>query len=241
MNPIKLVKRLTKSLLSFSGYETLSVQQSYEHCRSKLINSCNIDLVLDVGANKGQYALSLRKRGYVEKIVSFEPLPEQFEELSAVFSADKNWTGVNFACGSESGRGVIHVSQNSVCSSLSPPTKDFLQTIPAALALRSLEIEVCRLDDAVQGMLNESTCALLKIDVQGFEFEVLKGAINVLEHAKILEIELGVSDTYESAFKAVDAIPYICAHGYRLASINRGFSDPQTGLLLDADFLFLRD
>src|ERR1700684_2872446 len=80
------------------------------------IEDRKIDLVLDVGANVGQFGTSLRNRGYRGKIISFEPLESEYKKLAVVAASDGNWEAHQFALGAASGDATINVSDNSVFS-----------------------------------------------------------------------------------------------------------------------------
>jgi FkbM family methyltransferase len=216
------------------------MHQTHEYGRMRALERNKIDLVIDVGANIGQYAKSLRDAGYGESILSFEPLPDAFLRISKEFAEDKKWIGVNAACGSKNGKATINISADSVCSSLSTATEDFLKSIPSAASNQSLQVEVTTLDLAAKKYITEDSNVFLKIDVQGFESQVLSGAKEVLKKCRVLEIEISIASTYESAMYAKDALAELDAIGFELLSIGRGYADPSTGCLLDADFLFGR-
>jgi FkbM family methyltransferase len=236
----KSAKRSVRDLISSAGLNLTLHNQSYEHSRANLIKSHNVDLVVDVGANIGQYAKSLRRNGYLGQIISFEPLPDAFAVLSRKFSRDRNWRGFNAACGESSGRLNMNVSMDSVCSSLSAPTQDFVQSLPSARSIGSTAVDVVTLDDTVSKFAEYASSMLLKIDVQGYERNVLTGATHILEISRLVEVELSLANTYEGALTVSEAIPFFTQAGFRILSIGRGFTDPHTGQLIDADFLFER-
>jgi hypothetical protein len=77
-----------------------------------------IDTVLDVGANVGQYGSALRAGGYSGRIVSFEPNPEAFRLLAARAARDGSWEAVCVGLGAEDGAAELNVSGFSVFSSM---------------------------------------------------------------------------------------------------------------------------
>ena len=79
-----------------------------------------IDLVLDVGANEGQYASRLRKNGFSGRIISFEPLSTAFEVLQRACDHDNSWSCHGYAIGEKRGKATINISANSMSSSLLP-------------------------------------------------------------------------------------------------------------------------
>ena len=84
----------------------------------KFLRNENIDTVFDVGANKGQYALMLRRFGYQGKIISFEPLKNEKDILDVNMAEDENFESYNYAIGKKNTDGKINYSLNSVSSSI---------------------------------------------------------------------------------------------------------------------------
>ena len=104
--------------------------------RATLMRKREIDLVLDVGANKGQFGLSLRNQiGYRGRIVSFEPLSEAFAELRRIAARDVAWSCHNLALGDETGSATINISANSHSSSLLPVSEHTLEIEPSVAYL----------------------------------------------------------------------------------------------------------
>ena len=98
--------------------------------RARLLKDYRIDLVLDVGANTGQYARQLRELGYKGRIVSFEPLSSAVAELRRAAAYDANWQVRNHACGAENGKREIRVAANSQSSSFLPMKAEHLDAFP---------------------------------------------------------------------------------------------------------------
>jgi FkbM family methyltransferase len=142
----------------------------------------NIDLVFDVGANVGQFATSLREKGYPGQIESFEPVTSVFHTLAQTARSDHHWNVHNLALGVEPGKATINISDSSVFSSLLPTTNAATTFAETAASRRTEEIEVSTLDHFASLMAAANT--LLKIDTQGFEKQVLLGARNTLSSIK---------------------------------------------------------
>lgn len=82
------------------------------------IEDREIDVVMDVGANVGQFGESLRDGGYRGRIVSFEPIEAPFQTLSRKAAADGNWEAHHCGLGAVSGTAALNVSELSVFSSI---------------------------------------------------------------------------------------------------------------------------
>ena len=115
--------------------------------RLKLLNHHQIDLILDVGANMGQYAENLREIGYQGKIVSFEPLSQAYSILVKKTAKDKKWESHNFALGDKEEKAQINVSKNLFSSSLLDINAESTENAPNSSYHNKEEIIVKKLDD----------------------------------------------------------------------------------------------
>jgi FkbM family methyltransferase len=124
------IRDAAKSLALNLGYDIRQTGSHFYKRPIDFLRSRNIDLVIDVGANVGQYAERLRKDAYASWIVSFEPTAAAYEELAALANKDGRWKAINIALGDNEGLAKINVSQSSVFSSILPQ-------LPAATAFSS--------------------------------------------------------------------------------------------------------
>jgi len=140
-----------------------------------------IDLVLDVGANQGQFATEIRSGGYSKKIVSFEPLLSAHNALLRVSNADSQWDVFSrCALGNYNGDVEINIAGNSVSSSILPMMESHLSAAPESAYQGKEVVSIKTLDTVAGQYLKNSYAPFLKIDTQGFEWQVLDGAQNVL-------------------------------------------------------------
>ena len=82
--------------------------------RMRLLRHYGVTVVLDVGANEGQYGRELRLAGYKGRIVSFEPMAAPFAKLATAARSDPGWDVVQLALGEANAETEINVSRNSV-------------------------------------------------------------------------------------------------------------------------------
>jgi FkbM family methyltransferase len=237
MSPKSALKALFRGL----GYEIriARLPRGLER-RRKLMSAAGIDLVLDVGANAGQYATKLRSLGYRGRIVSFEPMAEPFRRLQERATADPSWECVNYAIGETNGSATINVSENSVSSSLRPILDACVAAAPAARYVGRETVEVRRLDDVFADFVRGDENVLLKIDTQGFEREVLAGARRSLGRIRMLQIEASLRPLYAGESLMCDLVAQLGGAAFELASIEDGFEDAATGRLLQVDLVFVR-
>jgi FkbM family methyltransferase len=197
--------------------------------------------VLDVGANIGQYGLSLRKCGFNGRIVSFEAIPSVHARLSAVAAGDRGWiVAPCCALGRAPGEARINVAGNSVSSSLLPMNESHLRAAPDSKYVRSETVRIERLDDLAAPLLPKEGRLLIKIDTQGYEEEVLAGGALVVAGAAALQLELSLTPLYQGAPSLRRSLDLCEALGFHLHGLIPGFYDEKSGRLLQMDGLFLR-
>jgi len=211
------------------------------YLRVQRMSRLGVDLVVDVGANIGQYGQDLRTFGYQGKIVSFEPILSAFGILQAVSSADGSWSAVRAALGASSSKMLINIAGNSTSSSLLPMLGRHSAAAPTSEYIGTEEVPVDRLDVLAREQIAESRAPFLKIDTQGYESSVLDGAEDVMDHVVGLEMELSLAPLYEGQTLMMDMIDRMVGLGFRLAGVAPGFTDRATGETLQIDGTFFRD
>lgn len=208
--------------------------------RQRLLAHCGIDLVLDVGANEGQFAIELRRGGYRGRIVSFEPLSSAFARLAARAARDPAWSTMNLALSDADGTAIINVSGNSVSSSLLAMLPTHGESAPESAYVGQEAIETRRLDGLFMRLAGPAAHVYLKIDTQGSELRVLEGAGAALGNIELLEIELSLVPLYEGGPLMPQMLAWLAQRGYGLVGLEAGFSDPRSGRLLQVDGIFSR-
>lgn len=205
-----------------------------------LLKQFRIDLVLDVGANTGDFAAQLRELGYIGRIVSFEPLTSAFQVLQRRAARDGKWTALNHALGDDATTTEINVAGNSSSSSLLNMLPSHLKASPESEYIARQTIRVETLDSVFSGVCPPGATIYLKIDTQGFEDRVLNGAEKSLSLIDTIQIELSLVPLYENGVLFPQIYESLTAKGYRLVSLEPVFSDPDTGQLLQMDGVFHR-
>lgn len=177
----------------------------------EILSTLEIDCVLDVGANKGQYAKELRSIGYNGLIVSFEPLRKEFKILKDLFRGDDQWIGFNIALGSVTETKVITIPKLSVMSSLLDPIVE--DTI-----FQKENVEVVRLDELVGSIhkIKESSRIFLKMDTQGFDLEVFRGSSGCLNRIHGIQSELSIFPLYKDMPHYTDSLSFYESNGFEL-------------------------
>ena len=208
--------------------------------RGRLLRSRKITVVLDVGASEGLYARQLRQIGFDSRIVSFEPLAEPFAALEEAAAQDELWDCRRLALGSSNGTEEINVAGNSTSSSLLGMAERHLQSAPESTYVGTEQVRVARLDSIWPELIAEGDRVYLKLDVQGFELEALKGADACLSAIDCLQAELSFVPLYREAPSYLEVIDYLGSRGFRLAGLEEGHDDRRTGEMLQANGIFVR-
>lgn len=226
-----LVRRLIRP-------KTASLLAKYLYLEEAL-ERFGIDLVIDVGANVGQFGLALRAIGYRGRIVSFEPFEEAYRALAQTAAQDGRWDAINVALGDAEGAQELSVMRSSVFSSFhtpasSPATAQFSQ---ANVVQDRQEVPVRRLDSvlderSLRPLLGKT---LLKCDTQGHDRYVLEGCA-CAEEVALLQIELSASAVYEDTPTMAEMLAYVDERGFSpiyLSPVNRA----PDGSAIEFDYL----
>jgi FkbM family methyltransferase len=194
--------------------------------------------IVDVGANRGQFALTARLCHPDAKVISFEPLAAPAATFRAVFDGDARTSLVNAAIGPAPGDAEIHVSGRDDSSSLLPITAAQDTLFPGTAQVATDTVRVTRLAEHVAASEIERP-ALLKIDVQGFELQVLAGSEDVLDGFDWIYVECSFVELYAGQAFADDVIAWLRERGFALRGVYHMAYDA-AGNAVQADFLFAR-
>ncbi len=181
-----------------------------------ILTDLNITTVIDVGANEGQFAIDLRRIGYMGKIISFEPGSRPYEILKQKASGDAGWSCFQLALGAKDGMAVLNAAKDSKLSSLL--TSDVLHNE----FFETEEVTVCRLDEFLlaRGIINDEKSVFLKIDTQGFDLEVFAGSKDLLSKISGIMTEVSVKPLYNNMVNYKEAITVYEEAGYSLAGLS---------------------
>ncbi|MGH8961059.1 MAG: FkbM family methyltransferase [Jatrophihabitantaceae bacterium] len=199
------------------------------------------DVVLDVGANIGQYASALRSSGYGARIISCEPLPDAYGHLARRSGPDAAWTALHTAVGDSVGTVELNVSANSYSSSVLPMTSAHLTAAPGSQTIGTAAVGVITVADLVKEHDVDPGRALLKVDAQGYEGHVLDGAGELLGAFAAVQLELSFVSLYAGQPLFAELTGRLSAAGFGIYALDAGFADPRTGRMLQCDGLFVRE
>jgi FkbM family methyltransferase len=206
--------------------------------RARLLRAYDVDLVIDVGANAGQYASALRAAGYKGRIASFEPLGEPYRELAAAAADDPGWDAWHLALGASGREVCVNVSEDTRNSSVLAVGERHLRAVPDSRAVGSERAAVDRLDVLWPGIADVARRPHLKIDTQGYELEVLRGAVGVLDAMVLVEAELSLVSTYDAGPLFQDVVALLAEHRFAPIAFEGVLDDVATGEMLQVDAIF---
>lgn len=213
------------------------VAAGVEH-RRILRNLGPVRMVVDIGANRGQFSLLARHVFPRASIVAFEPYPHAAKIFRRVHGGDSQVTLQPVALGPDRRRMALHVSESDDSSSLLAITERQVNTFPGTQEKAQVEVTVGPLGDWVSAEDLRGP-ALLKIDVQGFELEVLRGCDELLSLFQWVYVEASFVELYGGQALAGEVVHYLVERGFALSGVYNLAYD-RSGIAIQGDFLFER-
>jgi FkbM family methyltransferase len=209
----------------------------------ELLDRLAVDVVLDVGANEGQWALGLRRAGFRGRLVSFEPIGASFERLRATSAGDPAWDVRQVALGREDGSVVLRRTKNTLLASALPLSARARACFPEDTIVEGEERAPLRRLDSILPELTPDLVAprlFLKVDTQGLDLDVFEGARGILDQIVGLESELSVLPLYEGAPAWLEALAVYAAGGFSPTGFFPVIRNPSSLVLSELDCVMAR-
>ena len=238
-----MVKKIIKQFINSVGYDLhrLSAAASPDFQLLQSLKNFNVDMILDVGANVGQFASGLRDIGFKGKIISFEPLTTAHQKLLALTRQDPNWiVHPRCAIGDHDGEIEINIAGNSVSSSVLPMLELHSSAANGSAYVGSERVLISKLDTIAPPYLKQANNPFLKIDTQGFEWQVLDGAKMILPKMCGVLCELSLIELYQGQHLWLEIIQRLGEQDFSLWTLQQGFTDLRDGRALQVDAIFFR-
>ena len=237
------MKILIKKIFNVAGLEVYRLQPHSDPGIQILagMKKVQTNIILDIGANTGQFASEMRRKGYEGKIVSFEPLEGARKKLLQHSSKDANWiVHEKTAIGDNNGFVDINVARNSVSSSILDMLDAHSDAETNSIYIGKEKTPISTLDSVADIYLDELSNCFLKVDTQGYEWQVLDGASSILKKSKGIICELSLVSLYDNQHLWIDIIQRLEKEGFILWSLIKGFTDKRDGRSLQVDGVFLK-
>ena len=209
---------------------------------AQLLKNRDVGLVFDVGANTGQFAEELLEAGFDGRIVSFEPLPDEWRILSSRAAKWSTWeVSPRCALGNSDGEVDIHVAGNSQSSSILPMEHAHVTAAPESRYIRTEKVPLRQFSSVAQPWLAGGAAYCVKLDVQGFEDPVIEGMGEHFAHATVVLRELSLTPMYRGEPLLEAAIQQMRNAGFMPWAIDPVFLNRETGQLLQVEMTFVRE
>lgn len=214
---MSFTSRINRALRRHIGVEIHKTRAGFDEARNSVIKMKSVSLIVDGGANSGQYAMRIRREGYSGKILSIEPGAKAFEALVHHATNDLNWNCVKAALGAKNDSMTLNLSSNEgMSSSLRKPGLHLIE-FPTVTFDGGEVVNVITLESLLTEVKEN---VYLKLDVQGFELEALQGIGSQLHKICVLELEMTLVSMYEGESTLGEVLTFVESLGFFIFSIS---------------------
>jgi len=244
------LKSIIKSFLSFLGLRISRIPktrnkdefESNFHYREpnkwKWLKTYSIRSVLDIGSNEGQFAEKILEVFPNAEVHCFEPLQQVYNQLKENFKTQKNVIPYNLGLGENNEEKIINSNEYSPSSSLLEMLELHKTNFDFAVQAQPVQISIRRLDDIFTSI--PASPLLVKIDVQGYEMQVLKGGEKTINAADVIIIETTFVPLYKDQPLFADIYSYFTSRGFCYAGNIEQLLAPINNQILQADAIFIK-
>jgi len=233
--------RIFHQIANIFGYQLKRKTKLYnaQNTIKSLIDLQQVDLVIDVGANIGQFASELRSTGYTGEIISFEPVVSTYLQLVENSKTDPLWKPINIGLGSKNEEISINTSSFSVFDSILK-LNDFAVKNWESLEVESTElIRISTLDQFVFENKLQDRRIFLKLDTQGYDLEAFRGASNSIHLIKAMQSEVSFVQIYEGMPNFRESLDTYLASGFQISAFFP-ISQQPNGASIEMDCLLVK-
>lgn len=234
-----MMKQTIKKCIHSLGW---NISRFTEADRNRLewLKKMDIRTILDIGANRGQFACSIHEVLPGATLHSFEPLNDCFLELQARTHHIEGMKYYNCALGEEEKTVFINRNEFSPSSSFLLPTDDMRRIFPYTAKTQREEVRQCSLDGILENTLLERN-VLIKIDVQGYEQAVIAGGRKTIGEAAAIIVETSIAGLYEGQPLFEDIFLVLRELGFSYSGNLEQMRSPKDGSILEVDAIFINN
>jgi FkbM family methyltransferase len=205
----------------------------------RLLAPEDVHRVIDGGAYKGEFSVSVARAFPAAQIYAFEPHPDSFKLLTTNTAAIPQIHPDNRGLSDVTGFAMMYVNASPLTNSLLPNSADGRAYFSEVNDPRGTEtIAVVSLRDFLNE-INTSAIDVLKLDLQGNELRALKGLNDAIATVRVIYIEVWFVAIYEGAPLFAELDTYLRGHGFKLHQLYGLVRSPKDGQLLFGDALFV--
>jgi len=241
------IKSAFRALTTRFGYGVFDLRKDQSpavflggHLRA-LFERLDINCVIDVGANVGQYGSLIRRAGYAGRILSIEPLAEAYAALRQRARSDQRWQTMNLALGEKDETRLFNIFAADDLSSFLVPSAHMAH-LDNSFVIRCEAVTVRRLASIFADIVSDlsNPRLFLKLDTQGYDLQVVNGATDCLPQILGIQSELAVIPLYEGAADHLEMLAYYRHLGFYPTGIFPVAKDRKTGHVFEFDAVFAR-
>ncbi|MDI6767804.1 MAG: FkbM family methyltransferase [Bacteroidota bacterium] len=221
-------------------YRLNTVERMTRKNSSKWLQHLNINMVLDIGANEGLFTEMIHSIIPTASIIAFEPLPECSKKLHELQQSIPSLSVIPYALGDEERERTIYRNAFLPSSSLLKTEKLHQIAFPYTKHTREELIKISTLDILLKGNILKRRI-LAKIDVQGYELHVLKGAVQTLPLIDIIIVETSYFSLYQDQSTFAEVYDFLTKKGFLFIGNFDQMYNPQNGIVLQGDAIFVNE
>ena len=196
-----------------------------------LFERFGIYMILDVGANIGQTYDSFRWAGFKGPICSFEPNPEMFQKLES--KPGFSWQRLPYALSNQTGQLKFLITDSDNASGFLPP-------IGHAKVVKEITVPSYRLDELWNKQGFSAKNVFLKIDAEGHDLEVIKGASGVLDRIPLIMAEVAPLPRFEGEPPLPEVVSFMSQLGFCVCRVEKNSMKPALGIDTAFDIVFAK-
>ncbi len=237
-----ILKKSLKAVLKQKGYQVSKIstlESDIKEGKYAWLQDMGIKTVLDVGANAGKFTTMISEILSNVNIYSFEPLADCYKELIENTKHIANINYFNFALGEKESETTINHNEFAPSSSILEMNEMHKSIFPKTRHAFSENIHIKNLDSLDDEILWIPK-TLMKIDVQGFEVSVLRGANSSLNKIDIIIIETIFLELYKNQARFDDIYNFLVERNFSYQGNFDQMKDPESGRIIYADAIFIR-
>lgn len=234
-----LPKQIIKKIFNQIGFDITKTHKTPAQTLLGLRN-LNIRTIIDIGANKGQFAKMISNIFPQSKIYCFEPLSEPFNALSQFAEKNNRITSYNFALGDREGDlNIFSHIEHSPSSSFLKTTNTCEQLYPMTKKQISTKVKITTLDGWRENFENPLPLdILIKCDVQGCEDRVIRGGARTFSMAKACLLEINLDCLYEGQATFKDIFLLLHNLGFKYAgNVEQHYAQDGHTIFIEAVFV----